>query len=253
MVRMKDNLSLVIPCYNEPDNIPLLIAELKILVSSLPFSLEVIIVDGASNDGTQKILQDEFQNLDQKHFKLILQKNKNGYGFDIIEGLKIASHKTLAWTHADMQTDINDVIRGFQLYKSYASNSKDMNFILKGNRSGRSYLDTIFTSGMQIFVLGLLRVSLNDINAQPKIFSQNFFKNHLESSGPNDFSLDLFILFQAKRLNYEIISFPVIFKNRLFGSAKGGGGSFKNKLRLIKRTFKYILKLRRDSLSTKFL
>ena len=74
-------------------------------------------MDGASDDGTREILVEEFKRLDKSIFKLKLQENRNGYGFDIIEGLKLASHDVLAWTHADMQTDLSDVLRGFELFE----------------------------------------------------------------------------------------------------------------------------------------
>ena len=42
----------------------------------------------------------------------------------------------------------------------------------------------------------------------------------------------------------RIIEEAVNFNKRQYGEAKGGGGSIKNRIALIKRTFKYILKLR---------
>jgi len=238
------NLSIVIPCYNEPENIPLVIKTLKSITNDLSFALEVIIVDGASNDGTQDVLKQEFKTLDKNIFKLILQENRNGYGFDIIEGLKASSYEVLAWTHADMQTDINDVIKGFKLYKTHSEKDNNLNVFVKGQRKGRKPLDAILTFGMQVITFLILRVNIHDINAQPKIFSRTFFEECIKDKAPKDFSLDLFALIQARRIRSTIISFPVLFQPRILGEAKGGGGSLKNRISLISRTFKYILKLK---------
>ena len=240
------NLSLVIPCFNEPENIPLVIEQLKGIVNELPFMLEVIIVDGCSNDDTPGILQREFEGLNPDHFKLILQGDRRGYGHDIIAGLNIAKHDVLAWTHADMQTDINEVIFGLQLYQSLLEDDLSIKVLVKGKRVGRPFLDVILTFGMQICTLLLLKINLNDINAQPKIFSRTFYESLVKDNAPDDFSLDLFALIQAKRNQYHIHSFSVNFQERLLGEAKGGGGSFKNRLNLIKRTFKYIFTLRQE-------
>jgi hypothetical protein len=47
----------------------------------------------------------------------------------------------------------------------------------------------------------------------------------------------------AKTNNYRVINHEVVMKKRLYGQAKGGG-SLKGKIKLIKRTFIYIIKLR---------
>ena len=83
--------------------------------------------------------------------------------------------------------------------------------------------------------------NVNEINAQPKIFPKTFL-NYLKGY-PKDFSLDLYFLVMAKINGYRIISHDVIMKKRLYGQAKGGG-SLKGKIKLIKRTFIYIIKLR---------
>ena len=241
------NLSLVIPCFNEPENIPLLIDQLKGIVTSLPFELEVIIVDGCSDDSTPQILEAEFKNLNPKNFKLILQTERKGYGYDIVAGLKTAKHNIFAWTHSDMQTDINDVVSGFNLYQSLLEQDKFAKILVKGRRIGRPLLDAILTYGMQFITLLALKKNLNEINAQPKIFSKEFFESALKNNAPDDFSLDLFMLTQAKKNQYSFHSFPVRFNRRQLGEAKGGGGSLKNRWNLINRTFQYILKLRKEN------
>ena len=242
--RKIENLSLVIPCFNEPENIPLVIEQLKKIVYTSPFMLEIIIVDGCSTDTTPQILKKEFDSLNPDNFKLVLQQERRGYGYDIIAGLNIATHDVMAWTHADMQTDINDVILGLQLYQSLLDDNPSAKILIKGKRVGRPLLDVILTFGMQLCSLFLLRSNLNDINAQPKIFSRTFYESFLKTGSPHDFSLDLFALIQAKRNKFSSHSFPVDFKKRLLGKAKGGGGSLKNRVNLIKRTLKYIFKLR---------
>ncbi len=74
-----------------------------------------VIVDGCSSDDTNLILKEEFRNLDKNIFSLILMESQNGYGNDILEGLKKARYEYLCWTHADLQTDPNDVIRGLEI------------------------------------------------------------------------------------------------------------------------------------------
>ena len=69
-------------------------------------------------------------------------------------------------------------------------------------------------------------------------------------NAPHDFSLDLYVLFVANKLKIPIKNYPVFFSKRKFGIAKGGG-SLKGKYKLIKRTFMYIIELRKDILKGK--
>ena len=87
----------------------------------------------------------------------------------------------------------------------------------------------------------LLKVNISDVNAQPKMFHNNFLK--LLTKYPKDFSLDLFVLYKAKVNGYEIYEYPVNFKNRLYGDAKGGG-TIIGKIKLIMRTLSYTSKLK---------
>ena len=232
-------LSLIIPCFNEVKNIDPLLKKLEALSSSVEFPIEVIVVDGNSDDGTDKVLKKRFSELDSNIFSLILLESRKGYGFDILQGLKKAKYHILAWTHADLQTDVKDVEKAYQKLIS----SRNNKIIIKGNRKNRRILDVVFTFGMQVVVFFYLGTYLKDINAQPKVFTKDFYENYLRDGAPNDFSLDLYALFIAKKNNYLIDTISVYFNQRIHGEAKGGGGSWKNRLNLVKRTFKYIIKL----------
>lgn len=233
-------LSIVIPCFNEAKNVILVMNRFQELMQEYPdLNFEVLIVDGASTDGTQDVLKQCITSLDARRFKLILQTQRGGYGKDIMAALAYAGGDILCWTHADMQTDPMDVLQALQLYLHL----DDQKVLLKGKRKNRRISEAFFTFGMQIVVWLVLKTYLDDINAQPKMFSRQFYQDYLLDNSPDDFSLDLFALYRAKKNGWEIKTLPVYFAPRLYGEAKGGG-SFQGRLRLIKRTFAYIFKLK---------
>ncbi|MBT6170341.1 MAG: glycosyltransferase family 2 protein [Flavobacteriaceae bacterium] len=221
-------LSIIIPCYNEQSSINKLIDN---CIETINEEVEILLVDNGSSDNTYKTLL----NLNLPKNIVIYRIEKNiGYGNGILFGLKKAKGEILSWTHADLQTDISDVIRGFNIYE------KELNkktCIVKGERKNRNIIDSFFTFSMGVYSSVLLGKWLYDINAQPKIFHKSFLKKF--KNPPLDFSLDLYILYFFISKQIEIKTFPVFFKKRLFGKAKGGG-TFKGKLRLIKRTLHYI-------------
>ena len=232
-------LSVILPCYNESSNIVGIISSIKSALQGRN-DVEIILVDNGSTDSTPQVMEQALQGEHNKQFKTLRIEKNIGYGHGIMEGVRIASGEVIAWTHADLQTDPADVL---EAYKIFVDHPEYPNCILKGRRVGRNPLDTLFTGGMSILSTLLLREHFSDVNAQPKMFHCNFLEKLTES--PKDFSLDLYLLYQARVQKYQILEHHVNFGKRLYGESKGGG-TLKGKLRLIQRTWKYMIKLKRE-------
>jgi len=229
-------LSIIIPCYNESKNLPLLLSRCEEVFKSNN-NVEIIIVDNGSTDETSSVLENLLLNVD---FILSIRVEKNnGYGFGILSGLKVATGDVISWTHADMQTDIADVLKGM---KFFISASEPEKVFVKGRRSGRPIADEFFTVGMSIFESILLRKMMWDINAQPTMFHRDFI--HKWISPPNDFSLDLYAYYYAKKSDLAIYRFPVVFAKRAYGISNWNI-NFSSKYKFIKRTFLYSFNLRK--------
>ena len=226
--------SVVIPCYNEEKNLPILFKKLKPLLMNK--SCEICLVDNGSIDNTYKVLK-EFESKEESISILKIKKNK-GYGYGILKGLEASRGEILAWTHADIQTNPEDILKGIKLFQKYGKN-----IFVKGNRFGRPISDRLFTFGMSIFVSLTLKKSLWDVNAQPTMFSSDFFKTW--SNAPNDFSLDLFCYYSALNKKIKVYRFPVKFDKRLFGKSSWNI-NFISKLKFIKRTIKFTINLKKN-------
>jgi len=229
-------LSIVVPCHNEEDNIPLIMEEFEKLHTAhknVPF--ELILVDNASTDNSTKVFK-ELLAEKKHHFVKVVDEPTPGYGRAIVTGLKSAHGELLAWTHADLQTDPADIIRALNIYKTHKEK-----IIIKGKRVNRTFGAWAFTMGMSVIASTLLLGKYSDINAQPKLFSREFFKDYMKNP-PKDFSLDLYLLATAKSSGYEVVTFPVEFKKRIHGESKWAF-SFSSQWKTISRTVRYIWKL----------
>ena len=225
------DVSLIIPCFNEAKNLPILISRCKDLIEKYP--VEIILVDNGSTDNSSMLIAK------YPFVKLVKVKKNEGYGNGILEGLNNASGEILAWTHADLQTDPNDLMRGLELV---LASTNPQRLFLKGRRYGRSFFDVIFTFGMSLFETLLLQKLMWDINAQPTIFHKSFFQ--IWKDPPNDFSLDLYVYFMAKKSKLVIKRFPVKFSKRLHGTSDWNT-SLLGKYKFIKRTLSYSFNLKR--------
>ena len=137
-------LSIIFPCYNESSNIVEIITSIKSALHGRD-DVEIVLVDNGSTDSTPQILEQAIKRGDGKQFKTHRIENNIGYGHGIMEGVKRASGKVIAWTHADLQTDPVDVL---EAYKTFEGHSEFRSCILKGRRVGRNPIDALFTGGM---------------------------------------------------------------------------------------------------------
>ena len=226
-------LSIIIPCYNEAKNLPSLVDRCSSLLSNQ--NIEIIFVDNGSTDETSAILHQLLQ--EYETFKVIRVEINQGYGHGILYGLNRAGGDILAWTHADMQTDPRDILVGLNIFRN-----QNEDCLVKGLRYGRPFSDRVFTFGMSIFETFLMGKIMYDINAQPNIFSRNFFLTW--DNPPIDFSLDLYVYYQAKKQGISIYRFPVLFAKRLHGLSHWNI-NWKSKWKFILRTVIFSLKLRK--------
>ncbi len=227
-------LSIVVPCYNEEENIPLILERFNDVVKRE--DIEVILVDNGSTDGSAEVIS---RLLPQYSFaKTVKVPVNQGYGYGILQGLKECAGEYIGWTHADMQTDPADVLKALDLIEQ----EKGLVFV-KGNRKGRPLFDVFFTVGMSVFETCYLREKLYDINAQPNIFPKVFYQGW--ENPPHDFSLDLYALYMARKKGLKVVRFAVDFPKRVHGTSKWNTG-LAAKWKFIKRTMDFSVKLKKS-------
>ena len=95
----KKVLSIVIPCYNEENNIVGLVN--KVLESPVP-NKEIIVVDDCSTDGTRKILEEKIKPLVSQ---VIYHKKNGGKGAALRTGFKAATGDVVIIQDADLEYD----------------------------------------------------------------------------------------------------------------------------------------------------
>lgn len=229
-------LSIIVPCYNEEKNIPLILEKFNEVIKT--DDIEVVLVNNGSTDNSQVVLNGLLPNY---LFARVVKVDVNqGYGFGIISGLIEAKGEFIGYTHADMQTDPADSLKALNLLEKQ---NRPQNSFIKGDRKGRSLFDQFFTIGMSMFESIYLGTKLWDINAQPNIFHRSFFQNL--NNIPKDFSLDLYLLYMAKKRGLEVIRFDVIFPPRIHGESSWNDG-LASKWKFIKRTIDFSSKLKKE-------
>lgn len=222
--------SIVIPCYNEEKNIRRLTERFQVVAKKMgEIELELVLVDNGSHDNTQREIQACAECFD--FIKLAKVEVNQGYGFGILTGLTAATGDWLGWMHADLQSDPDVFIKMFE-----CATKEEGNFLYKGSRKNRPFLDTLFTIGMSIFETLYLGVGLWDINAQPTLLDRGYYESWREP--PHDFSLDLFVYYFAKKRHVIVKRFESIQYEREAGVSSWNTG-MSARFKLIKRVLSY--------------
>lgn len=207
--------SVIIPCYNEGENVFNLVNELKKCTKK--YDIEYILVENGSLDNTRKLLETACKG--SNRFKIVYVDVNRGYGYGILKGLDESSGDYVGWLHADLQVAPKEIISFIRFLEKQTSETR---YLLKGARKQRSLYDNFFSAGMTLFELILFHEFMYEIPAIPVLFSRELLKEF--NNPPYDFSIDLYIYYLAKKNKYTIRHKPVIWEEREEGASSWNQG-----------------------------
>lgn len=90
-------VTVVLPTYNEKENIGRLISAIQ---ENLGESTEILVVDDDSPDGTWKVVEDMAK--ENKNITLLRRMNKRGLTSALSDGIKSARGSVIAWMDTDL-------------------------------------------------------------------------------------------------------------------------------------------------------
>jgi glycosyltransferase involved in cell wall biosynthesis len=125
------DLSLVIPVYNEEQNLPLLFDAVQKALAPLTQTWEVIFINDGSRDGSARALESLFKQ-DPLHVRVIEFRRNFGQTAAIAAGIDHARGTTVVLLDADLQNDPADIPmmlakldEGYDLVSGWRRNRKD--------------------------------------------------------------------------------------------------------------------------------
>jgi len=125
------DLSLIIPVYNEAQNLPLLYDSIKQVMQPIKQKWEVVFVDDGSKDESLDVLQ-SFIKKDPWHIRAVVFRRNFGQTAAIAAGIDHAHGETIVLLDSDLQNDPADIPRllakldeGYDLVSGWRKNRKD--------------------------------------------------------------------------------------------------------------------------------
>ena len=222
---MSDRKIVIIPTYNEKENIERIIRK----VFSLDGGYEILIIDDGSPDGTAAIvksLQKEFPD----RLNLIERAGKLGLGTAYITGFKWAlsqGYDYIFEMDADFSHDPDDLPRLLEACKEgegVAIGSRYCDGISVVNWPIGRIIMSYYAS---VYVRTVLRMKVFDCTAGYKCYSRRVLEAiDLDKVEMKGYGFQIEMKYTAWKLGFPIREVPVIFVNRKAGSSKMSGSIF---------------------------
>ena len=235
MNKDKFSLSVVLPVYNEEENIATILEQIFGILPSITDDFEVIVTNDGSQDGTAMILSD----LRNKYESLrVVSHDKNrGYGNALISGFNSSSKEYIFFMDSDGQFDFRE-IRKLLVFK-------DDYDIVAGIRIERkdSVIRDLNGTIFNFIIKFIFKIPIMDIDCGFKLFRKSVIKE-LTLNSPGAL-INTEILAKARRNNRSLMLVGVTHYPRKAGRQSGGS------LKVIFRAVKEIIKLKYELIGSR--
>lgn len=149
------DFAVIVPAYDEAENIPELVAEFRLLFAEHGLSGEIIVVDDGSHDGTGDIARDQARRW--PYLKVVAHRRNFGKTESILTGAEATDATYLILYDADLQHSVAEVPR-------FLAKLQDGYDIVTGRKVGR-YSKSGVSSLYNWLSRRLFRVPVSDLNS----------------------------------------------------------------------------------------
>lgn len=203
----KITVSVIVPAFNEAENIPLLANAFETLKKEARFGFEVLLVDDGSTDATYDIAQKEAK----KHPFLKVLKHRANFGITraLKTGFEKASGDVFVFFPADLQFLTSDIPK---LVEPVLEGETDVTTGRKVGRYTRKFVSWVYNSLSRM----LLKVNVKDLNSV-KAFRREVVEDMVLRK---DWHRYLVVL--AANEGWRVAEVDVSLKPRMHGESKFG-------------------------------
>ena len=221
-----DNKLVIIPTYNEKENIREIIAA----VFALPGNFHVLIIDDGSPDGTAALVK-EAQKENPETLHLLERSGKLGLGTAYLTGFRWAldhGYDYIFEMDADFSHNPKDLLR---LYEACSEGGAQL---AVGSRycNGVSVIDwpisrIIMSYFASAYVRTVLGMRVYDTTAGFVCYKREVLETlDLDAVKMKGYGFQIEMKYSAWKLGFTIKEVPIVFTNRQKGTSKMSGGIF---------------------------
>jgi dolichol-phosphate mannosyltransferase len=216
------NLSIVLPIYNEVENIARMGKELLPVVTDLARSnkVEVIFVDDGSTDGTSQAIQATFMDVNRNNLQFLIQRHaKNqGLGAALRTGFRAASADVIVTTDSDGSYDFAEIPGLLTYLKQGVSIVTASPYHPDGNVEGVSKFRIILSRGSSLLYRLLVNWRIYTYTSLFRAYHRDVIEKI--SFECNGYRAVTEILVKGLLQGYPVVEYPTTLHKRTLGSSK---------------------------------
>jgi glycosyltransferase involved in cell wall biosynthesis len=198
-------LSVIVPVYNERSTVAEIIR--RTLAVQVPLVVDLVVVDDASTDGTDKVLQ----SLMDSSVRVVTHDKNKGKGAAIRTALELARGDLIVIQDADLEYDPDDWPRLLDpMFKHKAAVVYGSRF--SGERKNMLVLHWIGNRFLSLVTNVLYSSTLSDMETGYKLFDRRVLDNMVLLSNRFDFEPE--ITAKVLRRGYRIYEVPISYAGR---------------------------------------
>lgn len=229
--------TIVIPTYNERENIKHLIPQVFQVFKKSKIKGSVIVVDDNSPDGTAR----EAKKLSKKFpLKVIERPSKQGLGTAYKAGFKEALNQK-ADIVFEMDADFSHNPEYIPLFLQKLAEGNDLvigSRYMQGGKRESTWFNTLVGNGANFLVKNIGGLPVFDVTSGFRAYNTRVFKKvDLENLTSKGYEFQLEMVVRTNKEGFKLSEIPIVFTKRKFGDSKM---SFSD----IRRFFIYAVKMK---------
>lgn len=206
----RPEISMVMPAYNEEDNIGLIVERVDNIVRQMGLTYELIIVDDGSIDKTRTRAKNYAKN--NGHVKVVGYENNVGKGYALKTGFSHAAGDMVIFMDSDSDIDPKQVGR-------YVEALKDADIVVASKRHPQSEVDTplirrILSQGFNVLVKLLVGLKLSDTQTGLKAIRRSALVRVFRKLTVKRYAFDVELLALANLYNLKVVELPINIRVR---------------------------------------
>ncbi len=224
-------LSIVVPTYNEAENIGSLILSIERVLKDNGIIGEIIIVDDNSPDGTAKIAKKYLKQFD--NIQVLERKEKKGLGYAYKDGFKAVSGKVVMEMDADFSHNPSDICGIFRKCQSGFDVVIGSRYVRGGGIIDWNFRRRIFSFVANMLVNMLFRLGVRDNTSGFRAYRKEALEAILPYVKCNSYDFQVEMLVRAKEKGFKVKETPIFFRERLRGKSKLGKREFSSFIKML--------------------
>jgi len=234
--------SVILPTYNEKENLPIIYYLLDKTFTDAKLKYEVVIVDDSSPDGTLQVAEKIQKSFGKDKVTIVSRKGKLGLGTAYVAGLKEAKGDRIILMDADMSHHPKFIPIMAQVMDStkveivtgtrYASNQHG-----QGGVAGWDTYRKLTSRGANFLADFLLNPGVSDLTGSFRLYERKALEQVLPMVQSQGYAFQMEIVVRARQCKFQFEEVPITFVDRIYGQSKLGANEIVQYLKGLLRLF----------------